>query len=208
MSKKASGWANVREKSTYYLFGPHLEKDEKILYIVHRHPFLLVKGFFKIFVLTFLSPVFLWMVFPEIWFVFLIWVLYGIIMLNKLIFNWYFDVILVTDMSLIDVTWNGPFDRNSTRVEYQMVEGTAYTFKGILQTVFNYGTIKINRESGVVGLELKDAVNPAKVESIIMSYKEKYISDKNFEDSKALKRLLGEMIKKHTQEMKEVEVDF
>jgi len=57
-------------------------------------------------------------------------------------------------------------------------------------------------------LELKDAINPAKVESIVMSYQEKYMSDKNFEDVKSLKNLLGEMIKKHAQEMKQIEVDF
>jgi len=208
MPKKQSTWANFREKVIYYLFGPHLEKDEKILHIVHRHFFLMVKEGIKIFFLLFLIPIFLWLVFPEIWYVFLVWVLYGVIALNKMIFNWYFDVILVTSLSLIDVTWNGPFDRNSIRLEYPMVEGTSYNFKGILQTIFNYGTIQINRESGGVGLELKDAINPARVESVIMNYKEKYLVEKSFEDTKTINKLLSEMIKKHAKEMKEVEVDF
>ncbi len=208
MVKKSSTWANFKEKTQYYLFGPHLEKGEKILFIAHRHPFLMIKKGFKIFILHFFIPIFLWQVFPEIWFAFLVWLLYGVIALNKMMFNWYFDVILVTDLTLIDVTWNGPFDRNSVRLEYPNVEGITNKFKGFLQTVFNYGLIQINRESGGVGLELKDAVNPARIESVIMSYKEKYLEDKSFEETKTLKKLLSEMVKKHAQEMKEVEVDF
>lgn len=208
MNKKSSVWADFREKTKYYMFGPHLEKSEKILYIAHRHSFLMIKSGLKIFFLHFFIPIFLWQVFPEIWFAFLVWLIYGIIALNKMIFNWYFDVILVTDMTLIDVKWNGPFDRSSVRLEYPNVEGITNTFKGFLQTVFNYGTLQINRDSGSVGLELKDAVNPAKVESVIMSYKEKYLEDKSFQETKTLKKLLSEMVKKHALEMKEVEVDF
>lgn len=207
-AKKTSNWANFREKMTYYLFGPHLEQDEKILHVVHRHPFLMIKQGLKISVLHFFIPIFLWYVFPEIWFAFLVWVIYGFITINKMIFNWYFDAILVTDMSLVDVKWNGPFDRNSVRLEYTMIEGTSYNFKGILQTVFNFGTVQINRQGGAVGIELKDAVNPAKVESVIMSYQEKYIANKSLQDVNSLKSLLSEMVKKHTKELKEIEVDF
>jgi hypothetical protein len=201
-------FADFRKNATYYLFGPHLEKDENILYVVHRHPFLMFKNGLKIAALHFFLPIFLWNVFAEIWFVFLVWLIYGIIAMNKMIFNWYFDAILITDMSLIDVTWNGPFDRNSVRLEYSMIEGTSYSFKGILQTLFNYGTVQINRQGGATGFELKDAVNPSKVESVILNYQEKYLANKNMEDVGALKNLLTEMIRKHAKELKEIEVDF
>lgn len=201
-------WNEFKKRITYYLFGPHLEKEEQILHVVHRHHFVMIKGLFKIAVLHFFIPIFLWYVFPEIWFIFLVWVSYGFIAMNIMIFKWYFDAILVSNMSLIDVNWNGPFDRNSVRLEYAMVEGTSYAFKGIMQTLFNYGTIQVNRQGGGVGIELKDAINPAKVESVILSYQEKYLADKNLEDIGSLKSLLTEMIRKHAKELKEIEVDF
>jgi len=197
-----------KKRITYYLFGPHLEKEEQILHVVHRHHFVMVRSGFKIAILHFFIPIFLWYVFPEIWFIFLVWVSYGFIAMNIMIFNWYFDAILVTNMSLIDVNWNGPFDRNSVRLEYAMVEGTSYAFKGVMQTLFNYGTMQVNRQGGGVGIELKDAINPAKVESVILSYQEKYLADKNLEDIGSLKSLLTEMIRKHAKELKEIEVDF
>jgi len=128
--------------------------------------------------------------------------------MNIMIFNWYFDAILVTNISLIDVSWYGPFNRTSVRLEYAMVEGTSYAFKGLMQTLFNYGTIQVNRQGGGVGIELRDAINPAKVESVVLSYQEKYLSDKNLEDIGSLKTLLSEMIRKHARELKEIEVDY
>lgn len=208
MPKKTSYWRNFGEKSKYFMFGQYLEKDEKILHVARRHPFVLAGSLLKIAFFKFFAPIFLWFVFPELWFAWMIWLIYGFISLDKALFSWYFDVILVTDMSLVDIKWHGFFDRESLRLEYANVEGTTFVFKGFFQTVFNYGLLQINRQGGGVGLELKDAINPAKVESIVMSYQEKYMSDKNFEDVKSLKNLLGEMIKKHAQEMKQIEVDF
>ena len=207
-TKKVSWWKDFKEKTNYYLFGPHLEENELILYIAHRHPFLMVKYGFIISFFHFFLPIFLWFVFPELWFVFSVWLIYGFISLNKMIFNWYFDALLITNLSLVDVTWNGPFDRSSIRVEYSMIEGTSYHFKGIMQTLFNYGAIQISRSSGVVAIEQKDVINPSKVESVILAYQEKYVSSKNLEDVNSLKSLLSTMIKKHTEELKEIEVDF
>lgn len=190
------------------MFGPHLEEEEQIIFVVHRHFFVILRDGLKISFLHLFLPIFFWYVFPELWFAFLVWLLYGFIAINKMIFNWYFDAILVTSKSLIDVKWNGPFDRESLRLEYSMVEGTSPIYKGVIQTVFNFGTIQVNRQGGGVGLELKDAVNPSKAESIIMSYQEKFLDNKNVEDVDSLKNLLGEMIKKHVKEMKEIEVDY
>lgn len=130
-------WEEFKKRITYYLFGPHLEKDEQILHVVHRHPFMMVKGAIKITALHFFIPIFLWNVFPEIWFIFLVWLIYGFIAMNIMIFNWYFDAILVTNLNVINVKWNSPFDRSSVRVEYAMIEGTSYALKGIFQTLFN-----------------------------------------------------------------------
>lgn len=206
--KQLMSFGDFRKNVRYYLFGPHLEKGEQIHYVAHRHPFILVTGGVQILFFHFFVPIFFWNVFPEIWFIFLVWVIYGLIALNRMIFNWYFDVILITSMSLIDVTWNGMFDRKSVRLEYSMMEGTSVTFKRFWQTFFNYGTIQVQRQGGVVGIELKDAINPAKVESIIIGYQDKYNDGKKTEDVNALKSLLSEMIKKHVKESKEIQVDF
>lgn len=208
MANKENKNQNFRQNVNQYLFSPHLEDDEKILYIARRHPLMLVKNGLMIVFFHFFLPIFFWNVFPEIWFVFLVWLIYGFISINKLIFNWYFDAVLVTSMGLVDVKWNGPFDRSSNRMEYTMIEGTSYQFKGVLQTLFNFGTIQVNRSTGAIGIEQEDVIDPVKVESIILDYQEKYITQKNFKDSTALKNLLSEMVKDYASKIDEIEIKF
>ncbi|MGL5830672.1 MAG: hypothetical protein ACRCZE_00825 [Candidatus Altimarinota bacterium] len=199
---------DFRKNLTYKLFAPHLEEEEKIFFIAHRHPFLMIKLSAKIIFFGFFIPIFLWYMFPEIWFIFLIWVLWGVIELNKMVFNWYFDAILVTNLSLIDVKWNGPFDRTSDRLQYTMIEGTSYAFRGLIQTFFNYGNIKVNRQGGEVGISLDDAIHPARLESVIIKTQEKFLESKNLQDVRALKNLLGDMLTRHANDVKEIEIDF
>jgi len=200
-----------RNRFVYFLFAPHLEDGEKILFVAHRHPFLMFKNGLKITFFGFIIPIFFWNVFPEIWFVFLIWLLVGFIQINKMIFNWYFDSLLITSVSVIDVRWDGPFHRTSVRLEYSMIEGTTYSFQGILQTLFNYGNLNVNRQGGGSGLELKDTINPSRVESILMQYQETFLEDKGMEESKRLRGLLSELVARHVKDGgggQEVEVEF
>ena len=201
-------WSQFKDSLTYHLFGPHLEKEEKILMVVHRQPFSLIWDVIKLGFLSVFLPIFFWNVFPEVWFLCLIWILYGVVKLDKKIFKWYFDSILITNMSLIDVTWNGFFERSAVRLEYAMIEGTSVGYNGFLQTIFRFGTIKVMRQGGIVGIELTDAMRPAKVESVILNYQEKYLADSNISELNNLKGLLGGMVKKHLSDMKEVKVDF
>ena len=131
-------WNEFKKRVTYYLFGPHLEKNEQILHIVHRHPFLMFKAGLKIAFLHFFLPIFIWYIFPEVWFIFLVWIIYGFIAMNIMVFNWYFDAIIISDINLIDVKWNGPFDRSSVRVEYSKIEGIELVLKHLSYRI-NHG---------------------------------------------------------------------
>ncbi len=195
-------------KLTYYLFGPHIDPGEEIFRVAHRHPIILVRESLKVAFFGFLLPILFWYIFPEVWFVFLVWVIVGVIAVNKVLFNWYFDALLITNQSLIDVNWNGPFDRTSVRLEYFQIEGTTYAVQGFWRTIFNFGVIQVNRAGGTVGIELNDAVNPARIESIIMHYQEQFLSRKNLQDVNALKQLLGNMLSQHADQLSDIEVDY
>ncbi len=192
-------------KFTYYLFAPHLEENEKIIFAARRHPFVMLKEGLKISFFGFVLPIILWYLFPEIWFVFLIWILVGVISMNKVIFNWYFDAILVTNISLIDVKWNGPFDRTSIRMEYQNIQGVMVQVQKLWNTIFNYGLLQVVSAGGIVTIELEDCINPNRVESIIIAYQDQYLTNKNHKEVETLKSLLGSMVSQH---VKEIEVDF
>ena len=166
-----------------------------MLEVCHRHLFVLLPGLGRILFCTFLVPLFLYYLFPEFGVFFLFWLGAGLVRLIYHIFNWYHDALLITNISLLKTFWSGFFDRSSTRLEYPMIEGISYAIQGFRRTVFNYGHVHVNRSGGSSAIELPDAVNPPKVERMILTYQEKFTSDQSMKDSEALKTLLVNMLR-------------
>lgn len=179
------------------LFRQYLDEGEKIVTVLHRHPFVLLKGLWPIVLVGFGLPAFLWYLFAEFWLFFLLWMVISAVRVFREFMIWYHDAILVTDVSLIDVYWHGFFDRSSTRLEYNMMEGVSTEIRGLRRVVFNYGTVSVQRGGGTNPLVLKDALNPRRAERRIMEYQEEYLNKQSIEDSASLKDLLTQMIRHH-----------
>lgn len=179
------------------LFRPHLDPGEEILAVCHRHPFVMVPDMGRILFFSFFIPSFLWYLFPVFGIFFMIWIALGIMRFFQTVFNWYHDALLATNVSLIKVSWNGFFDRSSSRLEYQMIEGLSYAIKGVKKTIFNYGDVSIAHASGKTTLTLHDAMNPPKVERLVLGFQERFVSDQNLKDADSLKSLLTTMLRQH-----------
>jgi len=189
-----------------YLFEPYLEEGEKILKVFHRHFFVMLPDLLRVLFFGAAIPLFLFYLFPNFVLFFAIWLLITMIRLVYVIFNWYHDTLIATNLSLISVKWNGFFDRVSSRLEYNQIDGTASEIRGFRRTLFNYGNVTIQHGSGVP-LVLLDAVNPKGVEKQILIYQEKFVSDQNLKDSDTLKNLLVSMIRNHVKSGGMVEKD-
>ncbi len=181
-----------------YLFRVHLEPSERILQVCHRHIFVILPDLLRIGFFGFLVPMFLYFMFPEFSLIFIMWVLVGAIKVFYVLFNWYHDSLLITDVSLIKVEWNGFFDRVSSRLEYQNIDGISYSLRGFRRTVFNYGDVQIGQTANSTSITLKDAVNPARVERLVLSHQEHFVSDQNLKDADSLKSLLTIMLRHHS----------
>gem|GEM_PF-340642 len=179
------------------LFESHLDPGEKILEVCHRHPFVMFNDLLHVLFFTFFVPLFLWYLFPGFAIFYYLWFAIGFMRLSYVLSNWYHDAILITNVSLIKATWHGVFDRTSTRLEYQMIEGLTYTIRGLRKTIFNYGDLEISRTGGGTAIALPDAANPQKVERLVLHYQEKFVSDQSLKDAESLKNLLAVMLRQH-----------
>jgi hypothetical protein len=178
------------------LFAPYLEKGEKIIEVFHRHPFVMLMDFLRILFFGFAIPLFLFYLFPDLWIIFAIWMCISALRILYVLADWYHDVILVSNVSLLSVQWNGFFDRVSSRLEYTLIDGSSSEIRGFRKTVFNYGDVSITHGSGVP-LTLRDVYNPKRVEKKIMTYQEKFVTDLNLKDANTLKTLLATMLRHH-----------
>lgn len=180
------------------MFRKYLEPGEKVLEVCHRHFFIILGGILRLLFFGFLIPLFLYYLFPAFTLFFVLWVVISCIRLLYIVFIWYYDALLITNISLIRTLWSGFFNRSSTRLEYPMVEGLSYAIQGFRKTVFNYGHVTIERAGGAAAIQFLDAVSPQKVERLVLHYQEKFVTDQNLKDSKSLQNLLVTMLRHHS----------
>ncbi len=181
------------------LFQRHLEKGEEIKFSVHKHWSGFVGTFIRVAFFGFLVPIaFYTMGFNSRLFLLLI-VIWMVIAFFRLIYDWvdwYSDVWLFTNMSVIVVEWNGFFSNLSTRIDYEDTEGMAFEITGFWATIFRYGNIVLKVISGN-NIEKKRVKNPKKVELALMKYQGEYVRSREMMDAGHIKKILSDMVAHH-----------
>lgn len=190
------------KKKRYRFFEGYLDDGERILTVAHRHILILKIDSIKTVFFGIILPIFGYLLFPDLIFVFVVWGCVGLVGYVYHLIDWYFDAWLLTNVGVIDIERNGLFDVTSTRIEYHMIEGIAYNIKGFWATFFNFGDITIDKLGAQTSVILKDASNPKKLERTVMRYQEEFVYERSIRDHQALKSMLSDMIAYHVQNKK------
>ncbi len=180
------------------LFGRHLEDNEKILYVGHKHWREIVLSLFKI---SFFGLVFPWGIYLLTGLIGLFWfaLLATVIVYIRIIFiliDWYFDAVIVTSESLLFIEWHGIFNQESTRVTYGSVESISIETKGFWDVVLGYATISIERDAAPA-ITIEKIRNPKRLELEIMKGKETYEEKHMSQNSEALHDILSNLVANH-----------
>jgi hypothetical protein len=180
-----------------YLFSDYLEDEEEIIFVAHRHFFVFITDVFRVVVFHALIPAGFWIMFPQLLWIYLVWAAIGVFRSLLVVQDWFYDCWLITSMGVVGVEWTGYFERTSSRVEYQSIEGMSYTIKGVIPTIFNYGNVTLAKLGGSTSVTLKDSYNPKRVEKNLISSQERFMTSKNFTDQEVLKQLLSDLVVQH-----------
>jgi len=178
-------------------FAGYLDPGEKILAVCHRHPIVFLPDILRILFFGYVIPLFLVFLFPDYLIFFGLWMLISTYRLFRVFMLWYHDSLLLTTVSVIDVVWHGFFNRITSRLEYSMIEGVTLDVHGFFKVVFNYGDVKVQGAGGGSYINLRDAMNPRRVEKLVMINQEKFVTDQTFKDSESLKSLLTSLVRQH-----------
>ena len=108
---------------------------------------------------------FRWPTFGLIIFLFLLAI--GIIIFIRLLVTWYYNAFLITNERVILYQQKGLFNREVSEAEYQKIQDVAYNFKGLWQTLFHYGTLKIQVISSETVIKVEKIHLSAQIQDII-----------------------------------------
>ncbi len=183
-----------------FFFHKHLEDDETLVRVVHKHWLLGLRLLF-------------W---PTVVFAF-VWSLSAYAQTRAMItisavlsiaivlwwlrsfFDYYLDAWLITDHGIIDIEWFGWFHRESARVLYSDIQGVSYEIHGVAGTLLRYGTVAVEKISNGEEIELEYVSQPKKVESLILHRMETYLHTKNLKDAKHVQEILSAIVAEHLQ---------
>jgi len=178
-------------------FRSYLNQGEKIYFVAHTHPFINYASFFKALVLGIVLPLGFNLIMPPFFVIWMGWLAVGILLFLYELLDWYMDAWIITNLGIIDLQWDGFFNKSSTRIEYHTIEGVTYQIQGFWGTIMNYGDIMIERLGTGTVVTLGDVSFPKTVEREVLKYQEKFVKAKNYKDQTALKDLLVQMVQEN-----------
>jgi len=155
-----------------------LKDNENLLTVVRRAPVTLVPGIFCILALL-LTPFFFLVILLK-------WQTLGYIIMGTLIglgiffgvrlfLKWWLSVFAISERRLIVVDQSGYFDRHVTELPFTKVHDVAYRIKGVLPTVFRYGTVIIESAGSEEPLEVEKVRRPAVLQSLLVELQERSV---------------------------------
>lgn len=176
-------------------FHRHVDDDEEIIAIVHKHWLLGFKYLFYPAVALLAS----WglFVFAPYKFIFYVAALASIGTLVwglRNFYDYYLDAWIITDQGIIDVEWHGWFHRQSTRVLFSDIQGVSYEIQGVIGTMMKFGTISVEKISTGSVLSLDSVQSPRAIEAIILQQMEQYLHGKNLTDAKHVQEVLTQIV--------------
>ncbi len=177
------------------LFHRHLEEDEPLYIVIHKHWILGLTYLWKpilclvatLITLYFLPIKYILIAVALVDCGILVWLL-------RNFFDYYLDAWIITDRSVIDVEWHGWFHRQSTRIDYTSIEGVSYEIEGVFGTLLRYGTVSIEKIGSGSVVSICDVKNPRDIESIILACQDAHVRKKNLKDTNAVKDILAEIV--------------
>jgi Bacterial PH domain len=182
------------------LFKRHLEEDESVVTIVHRHWLLGIKSLFWPVAALIAGWVFLVVApYQSVAIGAGIWTLCGLVWLLRNFFDYFLDAWIITDQGIIDVAWHGWFHRESSRVLYSDIQGVSYEIQGVLPTLLRFGTIAVEKISTGSSVTMETVPTPRKVEAVILKQMEKYLHSKNLKDAKHVQEILSAVVAREMQ---------
>ena len=179
-----------------------LDEEEEVIHIIHKHWIEFIWPLLKWSILWIIIPIFLVWLYPEYYPFITFWFLFVAIMAFYDFFDWYLDVLILTNYWIVHYEWDWFFISSSSRMEYESIEDISFELSWALSSAFNFWDLHIERSSKEI--LFTNTKNPKEAELKILEAK-KIVTWWNYWwwfsweelDKEWLKSLLSEIITEH-----------
>lgn len=99
----------------------------------------------------------------------------GLILVFRTWFLWYRNTLVITDERLIDVDQKKIFHRVVSEVYYSNIQDVSFAIKGILPTIFRFGTLIVQTAANNETIEFDGIRNPEKLQAAIVKLQGEFL---------------------------------
>lgn len=157
-----------------------LKAEEIIVLVVRRYPLVFIGSFLMVAVFILAPFFFLVPLFRLGWMgagIFGVGLLIGGILGIRTFVMYMFNVFVITEDRIIDIDQRGLFDRTVSETTYEKIQDVSVRVKGILQTIFHYGSVIIQTAGAQANIELHGVKDPERVQQAIIGIQRDVSSD-------------------------------
>lgn len=157
---------------------PERNDDEMILLALRPHWFTNVSWIIGAFAMLFVPLIFRYFNFLEFlpanyqFVALLFWYLITFIFAFEKFLNWYFDLYMITNQRLVDISFNNLLNKKFAEADIDVIQDASTSVKGLAGTMFNYGTVLIQTASEINQINFENVASPEKVIKILQELRE------------------------------------
>jgi len=151
-------------------FTKNLKEDEEAIRVVRIYPIAMIYQILGSFFFILLAFFLMFILLKQGWWgvsLFVLLLSIGLIYGLRNWIIWSLNGFLVTNKRIIDFDQRGFFDKSVSECSLDKIQDVSYEIKGPMQTMFNFGTVKIQTASTNPTIEISRVQDPHKLQEII-----------------------------------------
>ncbi len=131
-------------------------QDEEVVYVFRRHILTSIKGFFFLVFMAVVGfvPILIWPDNQSMIFVWMGFVILGLLGLGYSYLLWYFSFYIITNQRLRQTRQKGLFKKTVVDLSLENIQSASFGVPGMFGSMFNYGTILIQTGAGDLVLSM------------------------------------------------------
>ncbi|MFH1598248.1 MAG: PH domain-containing protein [Patescibacteria group bacterium] len=176
-------------------FTKNLKEDEEVIRIVRIFPLAFIQHWLVSLFFLLLSFFLMFILFRQGGWgivVFIILLLFGLIYGLRYWIIWSLNGFVITNKRIIDFDQRGFFDKSVSECTWDKIQDVSYELKGPTQTMFNFGSVKIQTAGSNPTIEIHGVLRPHRLQELITDTQRKYLDgDFNEEEEMSAADLLS-----------------